>query len=134
MEECRDAALSRTPAPAAEPVDLLAALKAVSWRLDAARKGLDAATRDGIADELAAIATEADQAIALYASPPQQPVAISREEIAGLLSEAFEAGCSAVHENFQPDPDPEFGEAARDYATDRLAKMGKPSPVVGEAG
>jgi hypothetical protein len=32
------------------------------------------------------------------------------------IEQAYEAGCKAVHENFRPDPDPEFGEAATDYA------------------
>lgn len=32
-----------------------------------------------------------------------------------LLTAAYIAGCEAVHANYQPDTDPEFGEAAWDY-------------------
>jgi hypothetical protein len=35
---------------------------------------------------------------------------------------AFEAGALAVHENYQPDTDPDFKEAAYDYAASLLTK------------
>lgn len=39
-----------------------------------------------------------------------------KDEHVQELRDAFIAGCRAVHENYQPDPDPEFGEAGDDYA------------------
>lgn len=50
--------------------------------------------------------------IPMPASPVATPIAITREEeIAG----AFEAGCRAVHDNYQADRDPDFTEATNDY-------------------
>lgn len=38
------------------------------------------------------------------------------DDLLDLIRRAFVAGCEAVQENYRPDPDPEFGEAALDYA------------------
>lgn len=42
-------------------------------------------------------------------------VQIEPERLLELLRGAYLDGCHAVHENYQPDPYPEFGEAADDY-------------------
>ncbi len=38
------------------------------------------------------------------------------EDVRGMVIAAFEAGCQAVHDNYQEDRDPDFTEAAHDYA------------------
>lgn len=48
---------------------------------------------------------------------------VDRAEMLDLLAQAYEQGCRDVHEHYQPDPDPEFGEAARDYAHAILAAL-----------
>ncbi len=43
-------------------------------------------------------------------------VTIREADLAEMVAIAFEAGCRAVHENYQEDRDPDFTEAAYDYA------------------
>jgi hypothetical protein len=42
-------------------------------------------------------------------------VLIEPEALIERVRQAYIAGCEAVHENYQPDPDPDFGEASYDY-------------------
>lgn len=37
-------------------------------------------------------------------------------DVLDAIANAYEAGCQDVHDNYQPDRDPDFSEAARDYA------------------
>lgn len=50
--------------------------------------------------------------------PPKAPMTreVAAETMKMIVAEAFAAGCMAVHENYQPDRDPDFTEAANDYA------------------
>lgn len=43
-------------------------------------------------------------------------VTLPRDELQRQIASAFEAGCHAVHANYQEDRDPSFSEAASDYA------------------
>lgn len=47
---------------------------------------------------------------------PVTEVQIAPETLLELIRHAYIAGCYAVHDDYQPQPDPEFGEAANDYA------------------
>lgn len=60
-------------------------------------------------------------------TPPPVP-AITREELVEMLTEAFREGCQAVHDNYQPDPDPDFSEAASDYAASILSRLAAGQP------
>lgn len=42
--------------------------------------------------------------------------AITSDDLVDMLAKAYEAGASDVQENYEENADPEFGEAARDYA------------------
>lgn len=42
-------------------------------------------------------------------------VLITPDALQSMLHAAYVAGCEAVQANYQPDPDPEFSEAAYDY-------------------
>jgi hypothetical protein len=53
--------------------------------------------------------------------PPVEAGVPSRADLHDMLAAAYEQGCLDVQANYQPDPDPEFGEAAHDYATSALA-------------
>jgi len=55
-------------------------------------------------------------------TPPPVP-AVTREALVEMLTEAFREGCQAVHDNYQPDPDPDFSEAASDYAASILSRL-----------
>jgi hypothetical protein len=45
------------------------------------------------------------------------------ETLTDALRAAFIAGCEAVHEHYEPNPDPEFGEAGDDYAASVLRSV-----------
>ena len=45
-----------------------------------------------------------------------------KENVKRVMEISFEAGCRAVHENYQEDRDPDFTEAAIDFSTDALNK------------
>ena len=52
----------------------------------------------------------------LYLHPSPEMGEISRERAFELISAAYSDGCQAVHDNYQPDPDPEFGEGRQHLA------------------
>ena len=49
-------------------------------------------------------------------------------EVVDLIAAAYEQGCHDVHNNCQEDLDPEFGEAAMDYAHAAI-RLAEPSPA-----
>lgn len=54
----------------------------------------------------------------------QQPVrGMGEDDLRDMLAAAYEQGCHDVHENYQPQTDPEFGEAACDYAASIRAAL-----------
>ena len=58
------------------------------------------------------------RAMIVGAPPPPTPTARvpTKDDMMEALAAAYQAGCEAVQENYRPDPHPEFGEAASDYA------------------
>lgn len=56
------------------------------------------------------------------------------DEVQRLIAIAYAAGCQAVHDNYQEDRDPDFSEAASDYARsiDLAALASTPQPAVAE--
>lgn len=48
---------------------------------------------------------------------------ILRDERHDLIAAAYEQGCHDVHANYEPQPDPEFGEAASDYAASAVDNL-----------
>jgi hypothetical protein len=64
--------------------------------------------------------------LAALKSPPPDGGAVQsvagEDELHSLLTAAYEAGCQDAHFNYQPEPEPEFGEAAWDYASSICSK------------
>jgi hypothetical protein len=56
------------------------------------------------------------------------------DEVQRLIAIAYAAGCQAVHDNYQEDRDPDFSEAASDYARsiDLAALASTPQPAAAE--
>lgn len=55
----------------------------------------------------------------------------ARDWLTDALAKAYEDGAQDVHDNYEPNPDPEFGEAARDYAVnfvEGLPPVSSPPP------
>ncbi|QEH81153.1 hypothetical protein EIK56_24945 [Sphingomonas sp. C8-2] len=80
---------------------------------------------------------EPGQAGSRYAHPPT-PSPVTDEtltdEVQRLIAIAYAAGCQAVHDNYQEDRDPDFSEAASDYARsiDLAALASTPQPAAAE--
>lgn len=49
------------------------------------------------------------------------PSGLVEDDLRDMLAAAYEQGCRDTHENYEPQSDPEFGEAASDYATSALS-------------
>lgn len=52
-----------------------------------------------------------------------------RDNIRQAIANAFDDGCRAVHENYQEDRDPDFTEAASDYASDAISVFDMMQPA-----
>lgn len=82
--------------------------------------------RDWLREACHALASNLPVPEARAATPIGRPAVEPSEDWREALAAAYIAGAQAVHENYQPDRDPDFAEAAHAYAIDRPA----PAPVV----
>nr|WP_047169426.1 hypothetical protein [Sphingomonas sp. Y57] len=106
------------------------ALQAVFDRFDKWRIAISyrrpSAQRDALLEELQFIRNDMARA-----TPSPVTDETLTDEVQRLIAIAYAAGCQAVHDNYQEDRDPDFSEAASDYARsiDHAALASTPQPA-----